>query len=158
MFRELTRKSQRLSEEECVEILTNETRGVLSVTGDNGYPYGMPMNHFYNHDDGCIWFHCGMNGHRTDSLKRDDRVSFCVCDKGRREEGGWAFRVKSVIVFGMAQLICDADTVVDITTRLSRKFTSDEEYIRKELNSAADRTLLIRLVPEQVCGKIVTEA
>lgn len=157
MFRELTRKSQQLSEEECIEILTNETRGTLSVTGDNGYPYGMPMNHFYNPDDGCIWFHCGMNGHRTDSLKRNDRVSFCVCDKGCRKEG-WAFTVKSVIVFGRAQLICDADTVVDITTRLSRKFTSDEEYIRKELKDAACRTLLIRLVPEHICGKIVTEA
>lgn len=48
MFRELRRKNKALSAEECIEILKTERRGVLSVTGDDGYPYGMPMNHYYN--------------------------------------------------------------------------------------------------------------
>ena len=48
MFRELTRKKQKLSMEECLQILKSEKRGVLSVNGDNDYPYGMPMNHWYN--------------------------------------------------------------------------------------------------------------
>ncbi|MBQ8315851.1 MAG: pyridoxamine 5'-phosphate oxidase family protein [Lachnospiraceae bacterium] len=59
MFRELLRKNKQLSDEECVELLKNETRGVLSVIGDEGYPYGMPMNHWYNEEDGAIYFHCG---------------------------------------------------------------------------------------------------
>ena len=59
MFRELLRKKQKLTESECIDLLINEKRGVLSVCGDNGYPYGMPMNHFYNESDGCIYFHTG---------------------------------------------------------------------------------------------------
>ena len=58
MFRELIRKHNQLSMEECIRILTQETRGVLSVHGENGYPYGTPMNHFYNEADGAIYFHC----------------------------------------------------------------------------------------------------
>ena len=54
MFRELIRKKKQLSLEACNYILRNERRGVLSVIGDNGYPYGTPMNHFYNELDGCI--------------------------------------------------------------------------------------------------------
>ena len=50
MFREIVRKKQILSEEECISILKETKRGVLSVNGDNGYPYGMPINHYY--DDG----------------------------------------------------------------------------------------------------------
>ena len=46
MFRELIRTNKELSKAECVKILTEEKRGVLSVIGDNDYPYGMPMNHF----------------------------------------------------------------------------------------------------------------
>ncbi len=65
MFRELTRINKKLSMEECVHILTTEKRGVLSVIGDDGYPYGMPMNHLYNEEDGKIYFHCGNMGHRT---------------------------------------------------------------------------------------------
>ena len=56
MFREMLRKKQALSLEKCKEILKTETRGVLSVLGENGYPYGMPMNHFYNEGDGCLYF------------------------------------------------------------------------------------------------------
>ena len=33
MFRELRRKKQELSYQECIEILINEKRGVLSVLG-----------------------------------------------------------------------------------------------------------------------------
>ena len=54
MFREMMRIKQQLQESECIEILKNEKRGVLSVLGDDGYPYGMPMNHFYCEEDGKI--------------------------------------------------------------------------------------------------------
>ena len=82
MFRELSRKNKKISDNECFELLSNEKRGVLSVNGDNGYPYSMPMNFYYNNDDGCIYFHCGKSGHRLDSLKKSDKVCFCVYEKG----------------------------------------------------------------------------
>ena len=56
MFREMLRKKQQLTQEECIAILKNEPRGVLSVLGDDDYPYGMPMNHFYCEADGKIYF------------------------------------------------------------------------------------------------------
>ena len=121
MFRELLRKKQQLAEAECIAILKTETRGVLSVIGDDGYPYGMPMNHFYNETDGCIYFHCGKTGHRVDALKKNDKVSFCVYNHGYRNEGEWALNVKSVIVFGKVEMIDDPATVADITAKLSRK-------------------------------------
>ena len=158
MFRELTRKNRQIKHEECVELLKNETRGVLSVLGDNGYPYGMPMNHFYNADDRCIYFHCGKDGHRVDSLKRCDKVSFCVCDRGYRKEGEWAYNVKSVIVFGKVEIIDSQEIISDITAKFSRKFTSDEEYIQKEIAAFAPKTLLLKLIPEHICGKLVNES
>ena len=157
MFRELVRKNRQLSAEDCKAVLRSETRGVLSIHGDNGYPYGMPMNHFYHEDDGCIYFHCGKIGHRLDALRRNDKVSFCVYDQGYRNEGEWAYNVRSVIVFGRMELIDDMEMIADITRRLSLKFIQDEEHIRREIESAAHRTLLMRLKPEHVCGKLVKE-
>jgi len=100
MFRELVRKNKQLPMEDCVTVLKTETRGVLSVQGDDGYPYGMPMNHFYNEEDGCIYFHCGNIGHRLESLRKDPKASFCVYDAGYRKEGEWALNVKSIILRG----------------------------------------------------------
>ena len=158
MFRELVRKKQQLSQEEAIAVLKQEPRGVLSLQGDDGYPYGIPMDHFYNDADGCIYFHCGRAGHRLDALRRNDKVSYCVMDKGVRPEGEWAYNVRSVIVFGRVEIIDDWDLMVDITTRLSRQFPCGEEYIRKEIAQSGKGTLLLKLTPEHICGKLVNEA
>ena len=158
MFRELARKNKEISFDECVEILKSEKRGVLSVSGDNDYPYGMPMNHFYCEDDGCIYFHCGKTGHRNDALKKHDKVSFCVFDEGYRNENDWALNIRSVIVFGKIEIIEDLKTVAEITAKLSRKFTSDEEYIKSEIEKFGKETVLLKLVPEHISGKKVKES
>jgi len=141
-----------------VEILNQEKRGVLSVLGDEDYPYGMPMNHWYDEENGIVWFHCGKVGHRLDALRRHDKVSFCVYDQGYREEGDWALNIRSVIVFGRMEIVDDMDTIVDVTTRLSHKFTLDDAYIQKEIQQSAKGTLLLRLVPEHICGKRIKES
>lgn len=158
MFRELIRKNKQISNEECIEVLKNEIRGVLSVLGEDDYPYGMPMNHWYNEEDGMIYFHCGKVGHRLDALKKHDKVSFCTYDKGYRKEGEWAWNVKSVIVFGRMEIIDDFEQIKEIVTKLSYKFTQDEAYIQKEMVESGPKTLLLKLVPEHMCGKLVNEA
>ena len=158
MFRELVRKKQQISNEECVELLKEELRGVLSVQGDDGYPYGLPINHYYNEADGCLYFHSGMTGHKIDALRRDSKASFCVYDQGYRREGEWALNIKSVIVFGRIEIIEDKETIYDISRKLSHKFTQDEAYIEKEITHSGPRTLMFRLVPEHMTGKLVNES
>lgn len=158
MFRELTRKNKQLSVEACVQLLKEETRGVLSVLGEGDYPYGMPMNHWYDEEDGKLYFHCGKAGHRLDALKKHNKVSFCVYDQGCRDAGEWALNVKSVIVFGTMEIIDDMDQIVDITAKLSRKFTQDEAYIQQEIKMHGPATLLLQLTPEHICGKMVKES
>lgn len=158
MFRELSRKNQQISCEQCLEILENEVRGILSVIGDNGYPYGMPMNYYYDKNDGKLYFHCGKNGHRTDALKKCNKVSFCVTDKGTRKTGEWAINFRSVIIFGRVDFIEDIDEIIRISRALSYKFTSDTQYIDKEIELYAHKTLCFSLTPENICGKRVNEA
>lgn len=158
MFREMLRKKQQLSEEECVAILKKEKRGVLSVRGEGDYPYGMPMNHWYCPEDGHIYFHSGCAGHRTDAMRAWDKASFCVYDEGKREEGHWALHIRSVIVFGRIREIEDPEQAIEISRRLSYKFTDDENYIEAEIRSAGHRVLCFELIPEHMTGKLVKES
>ena len=158
MFREMLRKKQQLPEEECSEILKNELRGILSVIGDDDYPYGMPINHFYCEEDGKIYFHSGRKGHKIDAMKRHDKASFCVYDQGFRREGEWALNIRSVIVFGRIEFIEDREKIYEIARRLSHKFTDDEEYIEREIVRSGPGTLMFALVPEHMTGKLVNEA
>lgn len=158
MFREMMRRQQALSREECVEVLKDSLRGVLSVTGDGGYPYGMPMNHWYCEEDGHIYFHGGKRGHKIDAIARDDRASFCVLDEGFRREGEWALNFRSVIVFGRLRPVEDHGRAMEISRRLSYKFTRDEQYIEEEIRRSGPHTLCLELVPEHMTGKRVNEA
>ncbi len=158
MFRELWRKNKEISAEECIYVLKTTKRGVLSVNGDDGYPYGMPMNHWYNEDDGKIYFHCGKSGHRLDALQKCNKVSFCTYDHGYRNSGEWPLNIKSVVVFGRIEIVDDLNKIADITTKLSHKFTSDDEYINAEIIQNACNTLLLVLTPEHICGKLVQES
>ena len=158
MFPEMKRVKQKLSREECIEILRQEKRGVLSVLGEDDYPYGMPINHYYCEEDGKLYFHGGGKGHKIDAMRRHDKASFCVYDEGFRREGEWALNIRSVVVFGRIEFVEDRETMLRIVTELCRKFTDDEEYIRREIEGHAARTLMFALVPEHITGKIVNEA
>ena len=158
MFREMMRKKQELPEAECIAILKTQLRGVLSVLGDDGYPYGMPINQYYNEQDGKLYFHGGKRGHKIDAMRRHDKASFCVYDEGFRREDEWALDIKSVIVFGRIEFIEDQETVYQISKELSRKFTDDDEYIQREIERSGPGTLMFALVPEHITGKIVHES
>ena len=158
MFREMIRFKQQMSEEKCIEVLKNEPRGVLSVLGDDDYPYGFPHNHYYCEEDGKIYFHSGMTGHKIDALRRHPKASYCVTDGGVRNDGEWFLRFQSVIVFGTIEFIEDREKIYDITRKLSRKFTQDEAYIENEILRAGPRTILFALVPEHISGKLVKES
>ena len=158
MFREMLRKKQALSREECLRILTEEKRGVLSVLGDNGYPYGIPLDHYYCPEDGKIYFHCGSAGHKLDAIRAHDKISFCVIDEGTRKAGDWALTFRSVVVFGRAEFVEDRERIYEICRALSRKFMTDEDAIEDEVRRAGPRTVLFALVPEHMTGKTVHEA
>ena len=140
MFREMRRFKQQISEEECIRILKEEPRGVLSMIGDDGYPYGIPISHFYSEEDGKIYFHGAKVGHKIDAIKANDKVSFCVYDQGYQREGEWALNINSVIVFGRIHLV------------------DDEEYLQHELTNAFPRVQCLELTIEHITGKLVNEA
>lgn len=158
MFRNVTRVKQQLSSEEAIRLLQQQPRGILSVIGDDGYPYGMPLDHWYNPEDGNIYFHSGRAGHKIDAIRRCDKVSFCVCDEGYREEGDWALNIKSVIVFGRVSIIEDPEEAIGLTRKLSYKYTSDSAYIESEIQKYSDGLLVFALKPEHITGKITKES
>ena len=81
MFRKMARIREQIPNEECIEILKTQLRGVLSVLGDDDYPYGFPINHYYCEEDGKLYFHGGKVGHKIDAIRRHDKASFCVYDQ-----------------------------------------------------------------------------
>ena len=107
MFREMRRNRQMLSEEECVAILERGSAGVLSLQGDDGYPYGVPISYVYH--KGKLYFHSAAQGHKIDAVKNSPRASFCVIADDLVVPETYTTLFRSVVVFGQIQVIEDEE-------------------------------------------------
>ena len=158
MFREMRRGRQALPKEMCEAVLSRGSHGVLALAGDEGYPYGVPLDFWYNPQDGCLYFHCAPEGHKIDAMDRCDKVSFCVCSQGEPIEGDWALKFRSVIVFGRLSRVEDPQNVRQALTALAGKVTDDQAYTQKEIQTYAHRVQCPVLRPEQITGKQIRES
>ena len=69
MFRPVRRKKKEISMEAVKQLLHTERRGVFAVNGDDGYPYAIPVNFFYDEEANQIYFHGARAGHKIDSIQ-----------------------------------------------------------------------------------------
>ena len=79
-------------------------------------------------------------------------------DEGFRREGEWALNIRSVIVFGKVAILEDQEAAIAITRQLSYKYTSDTEFIEREIQQSGKNVLVFSLTPEHISGKIVNES
>lgn len=155
MFRSMRRIKQQLSRDECIKILQEEARGILSVLGENEYPYGIPLNYVYH--DNKIIFHSALEGHMYDSIRKHEKVSFCVINKGEKVENQWWYIFKSVILFGKIKEITDETERKNKLRILGNKYFPSEDYTEDEITKAFERTLVLEIDIEHMTGKTVTE-
>ena len=156
MFRPMRRIKQMLDTEEALDVLKRAKRGVLSVVGDDGWPYGTYLNPHY--EDGKIYFHGAKAGHKADALRKDARASFTVIDEGVKDEGGWAYTFRCFVVFGRVEFVDDPTVAIDICRRLARRFNPNEADIEDEIRRAGAHVQVFALAPEHITGKRVHEA
>lgn len=158
MFREMRRFKQQVSEDECKKILKEENRAAFSVIGDEGYPYTIPINFFYDETDHKIYFHSAREGHKIDSLNRCDKVCFTTWNQGFKKSGCWEWNVTSVVVLGRAKLVEDTEIVQKCLRKLALKYFPTAEEVEAVMSgSAASRVQLFAIEIEHMTGKLVSE-
>ena len=156
MFREMRRFGQQLSDEQCRQVLTQQKRGVLALLGDEGYPYTVPLDFWYDPSRQRICFHCAKVGHKIDAIAACDKASFCVYDEGHTE-GDWSLFFNSVVSFGRVRVVDDPDDVIEIARQIGLKFYPAAEEVEEEIAKAANRLAAIELSIEHLAGKRVHE-
>ena len=156
-FREMRRFKQQLSKEECFEILKSAPRGVIAMNGENGYPYAVTINQYFDETDGRIYFHGALQGLKVDLLGKDNKVCFTTTDKGRIEEGDWANTFKSVVCLGRVEEVNDKEKIYYQLRRLAEGFYPSPESIEKEIESAGSRVKMYVITIDHMTGKLVHE-
>lgn len=155
MFRKMRRHNQQLDDQRCQSILQRAPRGVLSVLGDEGYPYGIPMDFVF--DNGRIYFHSAMAGHKIDAIAACDKASFCVLDEGVPEKDDWWYHFDSVVAFGRIRQLTDAAKKRDALLKLGKKYFPADYDTEADVARNWDRVAMLELTIEHMTGKHVRE-
>ena len=150
-MREMRRKDRQIRAEESKDILRDGSYGVLSTMGEDGYPYGVPMNYVFANQ--AIYLHCATTGHKLDNIAHNQKVSFTVVGKTEILPEKFSTKYESVIVFGRARKISGDEKTAGLSLFVD-KYSSDfqdegKAYIKK--NAAS--TCLIEIQIEHITGK-----
>ena len=155
-FRAMRRKRQQLSEEESVAILKKATAGTLALLGDNDYPYAVPLSYVYQ--EGRIYFHSALDGHKVDAIRKCDKASFCVIEKDDVQPEKYTTFFRSVIAFGRIHIIEDEHEKLETARMLGNRYNPNhDEALQKEIEGGLSRMLMIRFDIEHLTGKEAIE-
>ena len=155
-FRAMRRKRQQLSEEESVAILKKATAGTLALLGDNDYPYAVPLSYVYQ--EGRIYFHSALAGHKVDAIRKCDKASFCVIEKDDVQPEKYTTFFRSVIAFGRISIIEDEHEKLETARMLGNRYNPNhDEALQKEIEGGLSRMLMIRFDIEHLTGKEAIE-
>lgn len=157
MFREMRRKKQKLSKEECDRILYNGTSGVLALHGDDGYPYAVPVSYVY--DGEKLLFHSAKNGHKIDAIIKNAAASFCVIDQDQIVPEEYTTYFRSIIAFGKIRILEDDAEKRSAIEKLAVKYAPDDTAENR--NNAIDREwkllCMMEMEIEHLTGKQAIE-
>ena len=154
MFRKMRRFRQQLSDEETIKILENGKTGILSVNGDDGYPYTVPLNYLYK--DGKIIIHGAKAGHKYDAMKNSDKVCFCVIDQDEVVPEKVTNYFRSVVVFGRVKIIEDETLRREAALAIGRKF-GPEEAVQEDMKRSYNNVVMYEINIEHMTGKEAIE-
>lgn len=157
MFREMRRSKQVMSFEDSAAVLERNTAGVLAVSGDDGYPYAVPLSYVYT--DGRIYFHCAKQGHKMDAIARCEKVSFCVIDQDQVVPEEFTTYFRSVIAFGKARVLDDPAEKRAALEALGKRYSPDEtpEALAKEIEGSFKQVTMVEITIDHLSGKEAIE-
>ena len=154
MFRKIRKIKNEIDKDAVDSLLRSCRRGVLSMNGEDGYPYAIPVNYYYDEANQKIYFHGAKAGYKVDCLNRNDKVCFTVFGNESIKDLEWAPYVQSVVVFGRCHLV---DTDNEVLKTFMMKYYPDVDLIDKVIEEDSKFVQMYEISIEHKSGKQVQE-
>ena len=151
IMREMRRKDKEIGTDEAISLLTKCEYGVLSTAGNDGQPYGVPLNYAYK--DNCIYFHCALAGHKIDNIESNPKVSFCAVGDTKILPSEFSTEYVSVVAFGVASEVQGSErynALVLLLEKFSPEFIEEGKKYIEKLDKV---TKVIKIEIEHISGK-----
>jgi len=147
----IRRQDRAINEQEATEILRKGEYGVLSMCTTANEGYGIPLN--YVLVENCIYFHCAVEGSKLESLRNNNKVSFCVVGNTEVIPAKFGTIYESTIVSGETSEV-EGNEKQEALMRIIEKYSA--EYIQEGtdyITKLFDKVRVIRLTINSVSAK-----
>lgn len=150
----MRRRDKEIVDRTELERIVDEAQVLRLGLVDDGRPYVVPVNFGREGDD--IWFHCAAAGRKLNCLRESPDVCVEVdrllrIIEGSSACGDWTTHYESVIGFGRAEVVTDAEAKRQGLRAIMRKYSGRDDW---EFGDAdVRRTVLVRIRLTELTGK-----
>ena len=150
-MREMRRKDKEIGTDEAINLLTKCEYGILSTVGNDGQPYGVPLN--YTYKDNCIYFHCALKGHKIDNIDDNPKVSFCTVGNTEVLPSEFSTNYVSAVAFGVASEVQGTERYNALVLLLEKFSSGFMEEGKKYIEKLDKVTKVIKIEIQHISGK-----
>ncbi|MDR2035296.1 MAG: pyridoxamine 5'-phosphate oxidase family protein [Coriobacteriales bacterium] len=149
------REARALSAEEASKIIAAAEYGVLATVNKEGQPSTTALNHVL-FEDGCLYFHTGIEGEKLDNIQENPQVSFFVVGVADVVYEQFIMSFSSAVVHGTLAVVEGQEEKIAILHKIAARF-SDGTVAREIVDDFIKTTLphvnVLKLTPEHITGK-----
>lgn len=155
MERRMRRFRQQLPEGEAWRVLRDCSNGILSLVDIDGEPYGVPLSYACD-DEGHIYFHSAVAGHKIECIRHSGRCSFCVVERDDVVAEEFTTYFRSVIVSGKVSIVTAPEETERALRLLSAKYSPGIDPTA-EIAKGMGHVVALRLDISRITGKQAIE-
>jgi nitroimidazol reductase NimA-like FMN-containing flavoprotein (pyridoxamine 5'-phosphate oxidase superfamily) len=151
-MREMRRKDREMSREFALGVADTCLYGVLSTVSEDGSPYGTALS--IVRDGDWVYFHCALEGHKIDNLRRDPRVCLLCVGTVREPPDKFTVEYESAVIFGTAEEVTDREEKVHALRLLCERHTpANMGAFEGAVEKSLDVTGIWRIRIGEISGK-----
>jgi nitroimidazol reductase NimA-like FMN-containing flavoprotein (pyridoxamine 5'-phosphate oxidase superfamily) len=149
----MRRHDKEITDRNVIDSIINESIFCRLALLEDDRPYIVPLS--FGYDGNALYFHSALEGKKIDILRKNSMVCFeCDIDGDpiQLDQGcNWSVRYKSVIGYGRASILEDADSKLRALDIIMRHYSGESfEYPEEKVK----KTAVIRVDIETVTGKM----
>ena len=151
--RPMRRKDRAMEQERMEALMQRSTCAILATVCEDGTPYAVPVSCVYYNK--ALYFHTAVKGHKVENMEARPDVSLCMTgDLKVFVDAGKYSHFSSVVVFGKARLVTDAEEKENALVELMAKYMPAQLPVARDDARRLDKAVKVfRIDIERMTGK-----
>jgi len=149
------RESRALPLDEALQIIREAEYGVLATVDSVSRPCTTALNHTF-FDDGCLYFHSGIEGEKLDNIHANPQVSFFITHIAEVIFEQFTTAFSSVVVHGSMGFVEDEEEKRAALHKIVDRFSDGsvpQQVVDEFIETSMPNVFVLKLTPDHITGK-----